>query len=87
MTLLIVTAVAVSIAAAVVLVFYLIKVINALRSITAKLANARILLLTTSSQTAPATDLVGGIGSNVSSLHQLVTGVARSLGLSVRGHR
>lgn len=87
MALLITAAVIMSISAGVMLVYYLVNVIKALRSIAAKLANARILLITVASQTEPAGELVSGIGANVGSLHQLVTGVARSLGLPVAGAR
>lgn len=87
MPLLISAVVIMSVATALMLVYYLVSVIQALRSITGKLANVRILLLTVASQTQPAGDLVGGVGSNVNSLHELVTGVARSLGLSAGGSR
>ena len=87
MPLLITAAVIMSISAGVILVYYLISVIKALRSIAAKLANARILLLTVASQTEPADELVRGIGANVSSLHKLVTDVARSLDLPLSGAR
>ena len=85
MALLVTAAVIVTISAGGMIVYYLIHVIQALRSISAKLANARLLLLTVASQTEPAADLVGGVGINVSTLHELVTGVARSLGLAVPG--
>jgi len=87
MALLTAAAVIVSISAGAMIVYYLIDVIQALRSISAKLANARILLLTVASQTEPAGDLVRGVGSNVTTLHELVTGVARSLGLPEAGVR
>jgi hypothetical protein len=87
MALLTAAAVIVSISAGAMIVYYLIDVIQALRSISAKLANARILLLTVASQTEPAGDLVRGVGSNVTALHELVTGVARSLGLPEAGVR
>ena len=87
MTLLTTLAVVLSISASAMVVFYLVRVIAALRSITAKLANARLLLLTVASQTEPASELVGGIGSNVASLEELVTGVARTLGITVGGSR
>jgi|GEM_PF-4288251 len=87
MTLLTILAVGLSISASGMVVFYLVRVIAALRSITAKLANARLLLLTVASQTEPAGELIGGIGSNVAALDELVTGVARTLGISVGGTR
>lgn len=79
---LVVLAVAVSLAIATLLVYYLVRVIRALQSITNKLANARVLLLTVASQTEPVEGLVGGVAHNVSELHTLVTGVATSLGIS-----
>jgi hypothetical protein len=79
MALLVAFAVILSIAVALTLVYYLVRVIVALRSITAKLAAA--------SQTEPAGELIGGIGSNVSSLDELVTGVARGLGIPVGAAR
>lgn len=87
MPFLITVAVIISLAAGGVLVYYLISVITALRSITSKLANARVLLLASAEQTEPAGELVGGIGGNIGSLHELVTGVAHSLGLPLAGAR
>jgi hypothetical protein len=79
--LLIAAAVTVALAIALMLVAYLVRVIQVLQSITAKLANARLLLLTVAEQTAPAPELIGKIGGNVTTLHTSVNGVARSLGL------
>lgn len=79
--LLITAAVVISLTIALMLLNYLIRVIRALQSITAKLANARLLLLTVAAQTEPAPALVGGVGNNVATLHTAVMGVARSLGL------
>lgn len=76
-----------SLAACLLLAFYLIRVIVVLRCIVAKLANARLLLLVVAKQTEPVGPLVGGIGENVTSLHTLVRGVGRSLGLSGGGSR
>lgn len=87
MPLLITAAVVLGLATALVLVHHLIDTIKVLKSITSRLANARILLLTAQSQTEPAAKLVGGIGSNVTSLHDLVTSVARSLSIPVGGRR
>lgn len=84
---LVVTDITLALIAAAVLVYHLIRVIQLLRAITSKLANARILLLTTASQTEPATEVVSAVGNNVSALHDLVTGVARSLGLRLEGAR
>lgn len=74
-------AVVITLTASLTLVYYLLRVIAALRSITAKLANARVLLLTAAVQTEPVGEYVGAVASNIETLDQLVTGVGRSLGL------
>lgn len=80
-------AVIITLAASLTLVYYLLRVIRVLRSITAKLANARVLLLTAAVQTEPAGELVGSVASNIETLDDLVTGVGRSLGLIAGGAR
>lgn len=74
-------AVALALIIALMTVYYLLRVIQALRNITANLDTARDLLRTAASQTDPAPQLVGGIAGNVTTLSNAVNGVARSLGL------
>lgn len=82
-----VAAVAITLGASLTLVHYLLRVITALRSISDKLSNARLLLITAAVQTEPAGDLVGAVAGNVEALDQLVTDVGRSLGLIPGGAR
>lgn len=79
--LLVTAAVVVSLVIALMLVNYLIRVIKALQSITAKLDAARTILLRVADQTEPAPQLIPAIGNNVATLHKSVMGVAKSLGL------
>ena len=80
-TILTTVAVVLSLAIALMVVYYLWRVIQALKSITAKLDTASDSLFIAASQTAPAPQLVGGIAGNVTTLSNAVNGVARSLGL------
>ena len=81
-TILVTAAVILSLVIALMVVFYLWRVIQALKSITSKLDSASDSLFIAASQTAPAPQLVGGIAGNVTTLSNAVNGVARSLGLS-----
>jgi hypothetical protein len=74
-------AVILSLVIALMVVYYLWRVIQALKSITAKLDAASDSLFIAASQTDPAPNLVGGIAGNVTTLSNAVNGVARSLGL------
>lgn len=80
-TILVTAAVILSLVIALMVVLYLYRVIQALKSITAKLDTASDTLFIAASQTAPAPQLVGAIAGNVSTLSTAVNGVARSLGL------
>ena len=80
-TILVTAAVILSLVIALMVVLYLYRVIQALKSIAAKLDTASDTLFIAASQTAPAPKLVGAIAGNVSTLSTAVNGVARSLGL------
>lgn len=80
-TILVTAAVILSLVIALMVVLYLWRVIQALKSITSKLDSASDSLFIVASQTAPAPQLVGGIAGNVTTLSTAVNGVARSLGL------
>lgn len=80
-TILVTAAVILSLVIALMVVLYLWRVIQALKSITSKLDSASDSLFIAASQTAPAPQLVGAIAGNVTTLSNAVNGVARSLGL------
>lgn len=76
-----VIAIALGLIIALMTVYYLVRVIGALRNVVANLDKAHELLVRAGTQTDPAPRLVGGIAGNVTTLSNAVNGVAKSLGL------